>query len=283
MMTDTDLIRLGLIGDNIKPSRAPQLHRLAGRLCGLNVSYDLLIPKEMGMDFDQILSHCAAAGYRGVNVTYPYKAQAIARASVEDPQIRRLGAVNTLVFDAATMRGYNTDYTGFIAAFTRNFSTMPPGIVAVIGAGGVGKAVTFGLQMLGASEIRIFDQDADKARALASALNQAADGRSQASHHIEIDTAMRGANGVLNCTPVGMTGYPGTPVPRHWLTGRTWAFDAVYTPVETPFLLDAETASLRVMSGYELFFHQGIHAFRLFTGKELRNLGQLRDLLKMEH
>ncbi|MEZ5904415.1 MAG: hypothetical protein R3C69_04650 [Geminicoccaceae bacterium] len=53
------------------------------------------------------------------------------------------------------------------------------------------------------------------------------------------------------------------------MTGASWAFDAVYTPVDTPFLVAAGAAGLRVMSGWELFFQQGRDAFRIFTGREV--------------
>ena len=64
-------LKLGLIGGNIRASRAPALHRIAGRLAGIEVSYDLLIPAELGLDFDGVLAKARAEGYRGVNVTYP--------------------------------------------------------------------------------------------------------------------------------------------------------------------------------------------------------------------
>ena len=271
-------IRLGLIGDNIKPSRSPHLHRFAGQLCGLDVSYDLLIPPEMGMDFDAVVSHCIESGYRGVNVTYPYKERAVELANITDPMISRLGAVNTLVFEDGTVLGHNTDYTGFVAAFTERFGSMAPGRVAMIGAGGVGKAVAFGLVALGAAEIRIFDHDQAKAGALAAALN-AASGGTVATAHGSSEAAIEGSHGVINCTPVGMAGNPGTPVPRRLLSGRRWAFDAVYTPVQTEFKSDAEACGLDVLSGYELFFNQGVQAFRIFTGGEPADLARLREML----
>ncbi len=64
-----------------------------------------------------------------------------------------------------------------------------------------------------------------------------------------------------------MAGYPGSAVPLDGLGPQSWAFEAVYTPINTPFKLAAEAAGLRVLSGYELFFHQGIEAFRIFTGR----------------
>jgi shikimate dehydrogenase len=278
-MTAQDHIKLGLIGDNIKPSRSPDLHRLAGQLCGLSVTYDLLIPPEMGKDFDTVLDDCAANGYRGVNVTYPYKEHVVARVEVADPLVRRVGSVNTVVFVSGIMRGYNTDYTGFISAFRQHFGARVPGAVAMIGAGGVGKAVAFGLLVLGAAEIRIVDRDIAKAETLALSLNQASDGVLQASVHAQPETAMAGADGVVNCTPVGMAGYPGTPVTRRLLVGCTWAFDAVYTPVQTQFNSDAEASGLRVLSGYELFIHQGVQAFQIFTGRAPDDQDMLRQLL----
>jgi quinate/shikimate dehydrogenase (NAD+) len=278
-MTAQDHIKLGLIGDNIKPSRSPDLHRLAGRLCGLNVTYQLLIPTEMGKDFDTVLDECAAHGYRGVNITYPYKEQVVARVEVADPLVRRVGSVNTVVFASGTMRGYNTDYTGFISAFHQHFGAREPGAVAMIGAGGVGKAVAFGLLVLGATEIRIVDHDIAKAETLALSLNQASEGALRASVHAQSETAMTGADGVVNCTPVGMAGYPGTPVARHLLPGCKWAFDAVYTPTQTEFISDSEANGLRVLSGYELFIHQGVQAFQIFTGRAPDDQNALRQLL----
>ena len=63
-----------------------------------------------------------------------------------------------------------------------------------------------------------------------------------------------------------MVGYDGTPVPAELMAGAEWAFDAVYTPVDTQFLQDAAAEGLAVISGYELFFHQGVDAWALFSG-----------------
>ena len=66
-------LKLGLIGDNIAASRAPDLHRIAGRLNNMDVQYDRLIPKELNQTFDQIFESCPDNGYQALNITYPYK------------------------------------------------------------------------------------------------------------------------------------------------------------------------------------------------------------------
>ena len=90
--------------------------------------------------------------------------------------------------------------------------------------------------------------------------------------------AAAGASGVINCTPVGMMGYDGTPLPRAALSGAAWVFDAVYTPVDTQFLQDAAAEGLQVISGYELFFGQGVDAWRIFTGLPLDEARMRREL-----
>jgi len=269
-------IRLGLIGDNIARSRSPALHRIAGRLAGLQVSYDLFIPPDLGAEFEAVFAMCRAEGLRGINVTYPYKERAVAMVTVDDPATRRIGAVNTVVFDGDIARGFNTDCSGFIAAYRHRLGDAPPGRVAIVGAGGVGKAVAHGLVALGASTILLVDRDPDKAAALAAELN----GEGVETGVVDtVEQAASTADGIVNCTPLGMVGYPGSAVPAGLLPGRRWAFDAVYTPVETQFKQEAEAADLAVISGYELFFHQGVHAFEIFTGRPPADPLLLRRML----
>lgn len=257
-------IRLGLIGDNIRESSAPALHRLGGKLAGLAVSYDLLIPAERGEDFDATFRYAATSGYRGINVTLPYKERVVPKVTVDDPLVRAMAAVNTVLFEPDSAKGFNTDFSGFVAAYRGAFGDRAPGPVCQIGAGGVGKAVAFGLIELGLEELRLVDLDLAKAETLAAVLSRARPGLS-----IEVADTPAPAAGIVNCTPVGMVGYGGTPVDPALLRGATWAFDAVYTPLQTPFLRDAAAAGVAVLSGYELFFFQGLHAFEIFCGRRL--------------
>jgi shikimate dehydrogenase len=273
-----EALRLGLIGDNIAASRAPMLHRLAGELAGIAVTYDRFVPREMNADFDAVLMRCRDMGLRGVNVTYPYKERVMAHVAVCDDLVRRIGSANTIVFSDDGIQAYNTDHSGFVAAYRETFADMPPGIVAQIGAGGVGRAVAFGLAALGADEIRLVEKDPPRAHALKTVLSEAFPKAPRVSVHDGV-AACDGADAVVNCTPIGMVGIPGTPVPAARLAGIGWAFDAVYTPVETAFKADAEAAGARVLSGFELFFHQGVHAFERFSGRRPRDAVALRRAL----
>ncbi len=259
-------LKLGLIGTGISRSRAPELHRLAGRLYGMEVSYDLLEQQSATTSaFDNAFRHCQSQGYRGVNVTHPFKEHACASVHVASEQVRRLGAVNTIRFDPGTpAQGFNTDYSGFKRAFATRFPGRRPGTATIVGAGGVGRAIAFGLVDLGAEAIRLFDADVSKAERLAAALRSNAKVRVSVCERLDHATAS--ADGLVNATPVGMHHHPGTPIPRELIDGQSWAFEAIYTPADTRFVLDATRAGLQVLGGYELFFYQGVDAFEIFSG-----------------
>lgn len=274
-------LRLGLIGDNIARSQSPRLHRLAGRLCGLDVSYERLVPADMGRPFEAVFEICRSEGFRGINITYPYKEIVTSFLSVPDKAIAAIGACNTVLFCDGSPTGYNTDYTGFMAAFREAFGAGSPGRVAMAGGGGVGKAVAFGLAGLGCEELVIFDTSPERVTPLLDALHRA--GFQMKAHAARsIEEATDGTDGLVNCTPLGMVGYTGSAIPKTLIGRQRWAFDAVYTPVDTQFLNDCRDAGLDVISGYELFFHQGLDAFRLFTGLEVDPAALRKELARSE-
>lgn len=260
--------RLGLIGDGIGRSSAPRLHELAGRIVGRSVAYTRFdLDGRADTSFEGTLAACGRSGLAGVNVTHPYKERAARIVPIQDPRVRRIGAINTVLFrDGEAVAGHNTDHSGFVAAYRAQLSDARPGTVALIGAGGVGRPIAVGLAELGAEEIRVYDIDPERAARLAADLtSDTAPVRACA----DLGAALDGAAGIANATPVGMYRYPGNPVPDSAMGRPRWVFDAVYTPRDTEFLVAAGRRGAEVISGYELFFWQGVHAFRLFTGLDV--------------
>jgi shikimate dehydrogenase len=264
-----DNVRIGLIGFGISRSASPRLHGTLGRLYGVAVEYNLIDGKEIpGFEFDKALGRCGAEGYRGVNVTHPYKELAWARVRVDDPLVARIGAVNTVTFNAGDWRGTNTDFTGFAKAFRHRFGPVSPGTVLILGAGGVGKAMGFALGRLQVGKVQLFDVDGARGEALTKALIDAGI-PAEAVLESDLADAIRAADGLVNGSPIGMWQHPGNPFPEATIGGQRWAFDAVYTPLETEFLKCARARGLEVMSGYDLLLFQGFDAFTIFTGKEV--------------
>jgi shikimate dehydrogenase len=242
----------GLIGAPIAASAAPAMHEQAAAALGVRCHYQLI--EVAGADtatLRALLDGVRRMGFAGVNVTFPYK----------EAVIPLLDDMSDRARDGRLI-GHNTDTTGFERAIAEMGAVAGRGAVALIGAGGVGKAIAFALANLCISELRIFDADRAKAEALATQLR----GRLQARAVTDVASAMQGAAGVVNATPVGMLPDRGMAVPEALLHGNLWVADAVYTPLWTPLLTAARERGARVMTGRELAIYQAADAFELFTG-----------------
>ncbi|WIX33423.1 saccharopine dehydrogenase NADP-binding domain-containing protein [Salinicola sp. JS01] len=263
-------MQLGLIGQAIQHSSAPDLHRRLGRLLGMSVDYtlfDALIAPPVSIPAQ--VAELRAQGLRGVNVTYPYKEQALTLADSAGDGARLVRAANTLIFGATGVHAENTDFTGFVAGYRATLGARAPGRVLMLGSGGVGKAVAFGLGQLGAEEILLLDLDRAKADTLAAQLTAA--GFAARAVAPEALAALAGeCDGLVNCTPIGHEKSPGCPLPGALIRADQWIFDAVYVPARTEFIAQAEAAGAAVISGVSLFVYQGVDAFKLFWGEPAR-------------
>jgi shikimate dehydrogenase len=258
-------VLLGLIGSPIAHSAAPAMHEAAGRATGLRVHYQLIdVPGADTATLRALAEGVRRLGFAGVNVTFPYKEAVLALLDAIDPAAAPIGAVNTVVVRDGRLIGHNTDTTGFAAAITEDIADPAAGPVALIGAGGVGRAAGFALARLGVPDLRILDSAPEKAAALARDLEQAGAPRARAA--TDLAAALVGAAGVVNATPVGMLPDRGTPIPPRLLHAGMWVADVVYYPLVTPLLTDARAAGARTVTGRALTIHQAADAFALFTG-----------------
>jgi shikimate dehydrogenase len=259
----TDRFLTGLIGAPIAHSASPAMHEQAAEALGVRCHYHLIEVSGAGREqLKALLDGVRRLGFAGVNVTFPYKEAVIDLLDELSPGAASIGAVNTVVVRDDALIGYNTDTTGFARAVTRLVTDSGHGAVAVIGAGGVGKAIGFALADLRVSELRIFDTDRAKAEHLAALLQ----GHPGVRVADSIEDALRDAVGVVNGTPVGMLPSRGTPVPEALLRRGLWVADAVYSPLWTPLLTAAKARGAEVMTGRDLAIYQAADAFELFTG-----------------
>jgi quinate/shikimate dehydrogenase (NAD+) len=239
------------------------MHEQAARALGVRCHYHLIEIAGAGREqLRALLDGVRGLGFAGVNITFPYKEAVVDLLDELSPGVAAMGAVNTVVVRDHRLVGHNTDTTGFARAASHLVEGAGQGAVALIGAGGVGKAIAFALATLGVAEIRIFDTDRTKADRLALLLRPP--GEAVAVNDVE--DAVRGTVGVVNATPVGMFPSRGTPVPDGLLHEGLWVADAVYFPLLTPLLRAAKTRGARIMTGRELAIYQAADSFELFTG-----------------
>ncbi len=257
-------MKLGLIGKAIMNSSSPDLHVRLGGLTEIPTTYDLFDANEQSIaSLESQVRKVMAEGYRGVNVTYPWKEDAVRLADHASEGARMVGAANTLVFEADGIFADNTDFTGFISGYRTTLGERQPGRTLVLGTGGVGKAVAFGLGRLGASEVILMDLDPAKSKRLAEEL-QAQGFAASTIMPEQLAETVPACDGLVNCTPIGHEKSPGCPLPKELVAAHHWVFDAVYVPAVTEFVAAAKAVDAAVMSGVGLFVFQGIDAFKRF-------------------
>jgi shikimate dehydrogenase len=260
----SESILLGLIGAPIAHSASPAMHEAAAKAIGLRCFYHLI--EVEGADARRLrvmLDGLVGLKFAGVNVTYPYKEAVVPLLDELAPSAVAVGAVNLIAVREDRLIGFNTDCRGFARALRRTVGAVAGQCVALIGAGGVGKAIGVALSEARAREIRIVDRAADKAAALAEALAPAVTARACPDARDALD----GADGLVNATVVGMLPNCDSPVPLALLKPGVWVADAVYQPLWTPLLSAARDKGATVMTGRELALDQAVDAFEIFTGR----------------
>jgi len=264
-------ILLGLIGGNIQGSLSPALFADAFAAAGMDGYYHLIdVDRLSCRQLPRLLDAIKAVGFAGANITYPFKQKILSLLDTVDPEAAQVGAVNTVVIAAdGRTTGYNFDRRGWRKSFEESFGrrSAQGATVVQVGAGGAGRAVAFALMDLGVATLVIHDLDAVRAEALKTDLSAHFDpSRSRITDNVAHDVAM--ADGVVNATQTGMTGFPGNPIPVSALKSTQWAADVIYTPIETAFLKAAAERGARVLNGSGMCVHTAVEAFRLFTGQQ---------------
>lgn len=272
------ILQAGLIGENISRSRFADALELLCQRDGIELKFDPFDTTQIdGFDFNTHINALKNAAFDGVTVTHPYKTAADALSDVRRDYPEWLGASNLLRFEADGTHSFNTDYSGLIAAWRARFGDESPGHVAMAGAGGVARAIVAALIELGATGIEIWDMNRDAVDELVEQVDPDQNTVIPIAIEESIPAVLR-ADGVVNATPMGMNEYPGSAFHPLTLLGRTWAFDAVYTPIKTEFLKAAKESGVQCLSGFELFKNMAVASYAIYTGTKPRDADVLDSL-----
>lgn len=265
----------GVIADPIGHSFSPIVHNAAFRHLNMNKVYvPFRVPLE---NLDQFLRDCREFDVKGLSVTIPHKESVISHITTASPSVQGIGAANTLVFNGGETLGYNTDFQAALDSLDMASGNPAQGklsefkIALVLGAGGVSKAVAYGLKKRG-TDVVISSRTQARAEDLARRL-ECRVVEWGARHTIKADL-------VVNGTPVGM--HPNvdeTPYERRNLRPSTVVFDTVYNPEQTLLIKEAKQQGCTVVTGVDMFVRQAALQFKHFTGQEAP-AAVMRDALK---
>jgi len=256
-------IRAGVVGHPIGHSLSPAIHRAWLYAAGIDGSYEpILSPLD---EFAETLADLRSHGVAGVNVTIPFKEQALALADRATPRAKMAGAANLLTFTNGDLQADNTDGMGLILALGEQAPgfTSAGATVAMLGAGGGARGAAAALLTAGATEIRLVNRTRSKAEDLARELG----GQVSAFTWDEIDEALAGADLLVNATSLGLAGGEPLPIDLTPLPARAAVMDMVYRPLETPLLAQARASGRPAVDGLAMLIGQAGPSFEAFYGQ----------------
>lgn len=233
---------------------------------GLECSYELFDLERIPGGADALPAQLADAerrGLHGVNITYPCKQAVVPLLHELSADAAALQSVNTVLFRNGRRIGHNTDWWGFAESFRRGLPGASLQRVALIGAGGAGVAVGYGILTLGAAHLTIYDSAPTRATELAERLALLFPDRALAAAP-DLDAALADADGLIHATPTGMHKVPGMPLPAALLRPSLWVAEVVYVPLVTELLRTARQHGCRTLDGSGMAVFQAARAFELF-------------------
>ena len=250
----------GVAGAPVGHSLSPLIHNAWLAALGLDAVYVPFSPPLSG--FTAFARGLAGAAVRGLNVTAPFKEEALRLATHPSRRAVRAGAANLLIFLAnGEIHADNTDGEGLLGALGAQAPGYDPksGPVAILGAGGAARGAAAALADAGAPQVRIINRTPDRAVELARSLGDPV-------RAAELDlAAFAGAGLIVNATSLGLGGMVGPAAPFQRTPGAV-VMDMVYRPLRTEFLQRAEKAGLATIDGLEMLIRQAAPSFAAFFG-----------------
>ena len=246
-------MKFGLLGRTLGHSFSPRIHSALG-----NTNYELF-----ECEPSQLQEFFADPELQGINITIPYKVNALEACDVVDPRAERIGCVNTMVRKDGKWHGYNTDYDGFVFTLQHAGIDVSDKECIILGDGASSATVHVALEDLGARNIVHLS-------------------RKTAPFYGDAPNYYETAQIIINCTPIGM--YPHNPANLIDITQFSkleGVVDLIYNPRRTILLLQAEMMEIPHCDGLPFLVAQGVEAAKHFQGesfgtKEIEQI--LRDM-----
>ncbi len=254
-----------VIADPVAHSYSPLLYNTAFASQDIDARYiPIRVPAD---DLGLFLLWAKSFGMGGLSVTIPHKEAVMEYLTRAESSAQDIGAVNTIAIASDEVIGYNTDYRAAMDCLMEEMMSMTDAAdpfrgrnVLILGAGGVARAVGYGMRLRGAN-VLIASRTIERSEKLAQSIGARAIPW-KARHEIKCAV-------LVNGTPIGM--FPdvdSTPFDSSKLDSRMLVFDTVYNPDPTLLIKRARSAGCRTISGIKMFIHQAAYQYKLFTNQE---------------
>jgi len=251
-----------VLGNPIKHSKSPQIHRLFAQQTQQNIHYDKL---EIPIDqFSEQLQELINKGMNGCNVTVPFKQNAWKFAHQLSDGATLAEAVNTLVCEKdGTVTGHNTDGIGLVRDLIKNHQIqLKDARILIAGAGGAARGILQPILAEAPENIVISNRTHSKAEDLANIFN----------HLGSITTLKYSALGsqpfdiIINATSSSLEATI-PPIPENCISQHTTLYDLMYSSAATSFLIwGKKCGAAKTFDGLGMLVEQAAESFYLWRG-----------------
>jgi len=274
----------GLVGFPVKHSLSPCMHNAAFSALRIKAKYKLFELKSGQLE--DFLRDLKKNNIGGFNVTYPYKEEILKFLSTKSSGVKAIGAANTVVVGRdGKLKGFNTDYLGFIAHLRE--LKLKPGKVALIGAGGAAKAVCLALAKMKVVQLCIYDIDRFKALSLFKKMSSGFPETKFGVVGCLEDLNLSDKDLLVNASPVGMRQNDPCLFSAEDLHPGLFVYDLIYSPPETKLISLARQRHLDYANGLGMLLYQGVFAFKHFSRRpapvEIMKKALLKSGLSIEN
>ncbi len=238
-------MKYGLIGEHLGHSFSKQIQTRIAEIENVK-DYDYQLVE---LDKEEFKEFMEKKDFKGINVTIPYKKDVIPYLDEMDESAKAIGAVNTIINVDGKLKGYNTDFGGFLYMVKAHNVHMEGKKVLIIGNGGACAAVKAVCKHENAKDIVIVSRSANRG----------------AISYDEMYTSHLDADIVVNTSPVGM--FPNivnAPIDVSWFHKLECVLDVVYNPILTRLCFEAQEADIKRVIGLEMLIAQAKYAFEIF-------------------
>ena len=253
--------KFAVIGHPIEHSKSPVIHQAFASQFGKSISYEKLLSPLDG--FSETMNRLHSEGYRGVNITVPFKFEAFEASHALSDRATAAGAVNTLSFEGQQIMGDNTDGCGLVNDILKHWQrTIEGQKVLLLGAGGAAQGVMLPLLAQKPALLTVANRSLDKAHAMQQRFKAGAQSN-------QVKLAVKTFNNldenydiVINATSAGLQS-EALPVSDAIFAKHTLAYDMMYGR-ETPFMQQARAANAQVADGLGMLVEQAAEAFYIW-------------------
>ena len=246
----------GIVGNPVMHSLSPQIHNPGFH----KIHYNAVYVPFLSESIRSFLTLAEMLRMRGFSVTVPFKVDVVKYLGNITREVKQIGSCNTVVRVPNMWKGTNTDYYGFIHPIEKEIDDGRIKSALVIGAGGAAKAIVWALKMRNV-KVMIVNRTKSKADELARLYGVGSDSLDNISlYEGKVDL-------VVQATNMGLHPYEDVnPAENFHFSSKEIAYDIVYKPKYTKFLLAAEKAGCSLKFGWDMLMEQGKLQFESFTG-----------------